>query len=133
MAQIPVEQLVGEAVILDLRAAEAQPVWRLPLLRRVATCPYNCSSCAVAWARRLVWRLRWRPGPAAYLRRSRAKKLRNVCRLSDILRQSNLDEINMIYLIGGAPRTGKSILGQRIAVKLRISWISTDLLKEFLL
>jgi 2-phosphoglycerate kinase len=38
----------------------------------------------------------------------------------------------MLYLIGGAPRSGKSILGQRIAAKLNISWISTDLLIELL-
>ena len=38
----------------------------------------------------------------------------------------------MIYLIGGAPRTGKSILGQQFAAKLKISWISTDLLVELL-
>ncbi len=38
----------------------------------------------------------------------------------------------MIYLIGGAPRAGKSILAQRIAAKLRIGWISTDLLVELL-
>ena len=34
----------------------------------------------------------------------------------------------MIYMIGGAPRTGKSILGQQVAARLRIGWISTDLL-----
>jgi 2-phosphoglycerate kinase len=38
----------------------------------------------------------------------------------------------MIYLIGGAPRAGKSILGQQLAAKLRIGWISTDLLQEIL-
>jgi hypothetical protein len=38
----------------------------------------------------------------------------------------------MIYLIGGAPRTGKSILGQRFAAKHQISWITTDLLLELL-
>jgi hypothetical protein len=38
----------------------------------------------------------------------------------------------MIYLIGGAPRVGKSILGQRIAARLRIGWISTDLLADML-
>lgn len=38
----------------------------------------------------------------------------------------------MIYLVGGAPRSGKSILGQRIAAKLKIGWISTDLLMELL-
>ena len=36
----------------------------------------------------------------------------------------------MIYLIGGAPRAGKSILCQQIAAKLRVGWISTDLLME---
>lgn len=38
----------------------------------------------------------------------------------------------MIYLVGGAPRAGKSILGQRIAANLKIGWISTDLLMELL-
>jgi hypothetical protein len=38
----------------------------------------------------------------------------------------------MIYLVGGAPRVGKSILGQQIAARLRIGWISTDLLWELL-
>lgn len=38
----------------------------------------------------------------------------------------------MIYLIGGAPRAGKSILGQRLAAKLQIGWISTDLLVQVL-
>ena len=38
----------------------------------------------------------------------------------------------MIYLIGGAPRAGKSILGQQIATKLNIGWISTDPLMELL-
>jgi 2-phosphoglycerate kinase len=38
----------------------------------------------------------------------------------------------MIYLIGGAPRTGKSILGQQFAANQKISWISTDLLVELL-
>jgi 2-phosphoglycerate kinase len=38
----------------------------------------------------------------------------------------------MIYLVGGAPRAGKSILGQRIAAKLNIGWVSTDLLVELL-
>jgi hypothetical protein len=36
----------------------------------------------------------------------------------------------MIYLVGGAPRVGKSILSQRVAAKLTIGWICTDLLKE---
>jgi hypothetical protein len=38
----------------------------------------------------------------------------------------------LIYFIGGAPRAGKSILGQQIAAKLRVGWISTDLLLELL-
>lgn len=38
----------------------------------------------------------------------------------------------MIYLIGGAPRTGKSILGQQLAANLRTNWISTDLLIDLL-
>jgi 2-phosphoglycerate kinase len=38
----------------------------------------------------------------------------------------------MIYLIGGAPRSGKSILGQQISAELKIGWISTDLLLELL-
>jgi 2-phosphoglycerate kinase len=38
----------------------------------------------------------------------------------------------MIYLVGGAPRAGKSILAQRVSAKLKIGWISTDLLVELL-
>jgi hypothetical protein len=38
----------------------------------------------------------------------------------------------VIYLVGGAPRTGKTILGQRISAKLKIGWVSTDLLMELL-
>lgn len=38
----------------------------------------------------------------------------------------------MIYLIGGAPRAGKSILGQSISAKWNVSWISTDLLIDLL-
>lgn len=38
----------------------------------------------------------------------------------------------MIYLVGGAPRTGKSILGQQVAARLNIGWVSTDLLMELL-
>lgn len=38
----------------------------------------------------------------------------------------------MIYLVGGAPRAGKSILGQRISAQLQIGYISTDLLMEIL-
>lgn len=35
-------------------------------------------------------------------------------------------------MIGGAPRTGKSILGQQLAAKLGIGWISTDFLLDLL-
>jgi hypothetical protein len=38
----------------------------------------------------------------------------------------------MIYLVGGAPRVGKSILGRRMSAKLGIGWISTDLLVQLL-
>jgi hypothetical protein len=38
----------------------------------------------------------------------------------------------MIYLVGGAPRVGKSILGQQVAANLKIGWISTDVLMELL-
>ncbi len=38
----------------------------------------------------------------------------------------------MIYLVGGAPRAGKSILGQQVAANLKTSWISTDLLVDLL-
>jgi hypothetical protein len=38
----------------------------------------------------------------------------------------------MIYLIGGAPRAGKSILGQQISAKFRVGWVSTDLLVKLL-
>lgn len=38
----------------------------------------------------------------------------------------------MIYLVGGAPRAGKSILGQQVAANLNTSWISTDLLVDLL-
>ena len=38
----------------------------------------------------------------------------------------------MIYLIGGAPRVGKSILSQQVSSNLRVGWISTDLLMELL-
>ncbi len=38
----------------------------------------------------------------------------------------------MIYLIGGAPRAGKSILGQRYSAQEGIGWIATDLLYEIL-
>ena len=38
----------------------------------------------------------------------------------------------MIYLLGGAPRVGKSILAQQISANLKIGWISTDLLEDLL-
>ena len=38
----------------------------------------------------------------------------------------------MIYLIGGAPRAGKSVLCQQLAAKLNVGWISTDILMEVL-
>ena len=38
----------------------------------------------------------------------------------------------MIYLIGGAPRTGKTILSQRLCTILKAGWISTDLLLDLL-
>ena len=41
-------------------------------------------------------------------------------------------EVNMIYLIGGVARAGKSILCQQFAAELKIGWISTDLMMELL-
>ena len=38
----------------------------------------------------------------------------------------------MIYLIGGAPRAGKSLLGQRLCTTRSVGWVSTDLLMELL-
>ena len=38
----------------------------------------------------------------------------------------------MLYLVGGAPRVGKSIVSQQTAAKLALGWISTDVLKELL-
>ena len=38
----------------------------------------------------------------------------------------------MIFLIGGAPRAGKSILCQQVAAKVGSGWDSTDLLMEIL-
>lgn len=38
----------------------------------------------------------------------------------------------MIYMIGGAPRVGKTILCQKVAANLKIGWVSTDLLMELL-
>ncbi len=38
----------------------------------------------------------------------------------------------MIYLIGGAPRAGKTILGQQLCTTLKVGWVSTDLLMDLL-
>ena len=38
----------------------------------------------------------------------------------------------MLYMIGGAPRTGKTILAQQIAAKLHVGWVSTDVLSAIL-
>lgn len=38
----------------------------------------------------------------------------------------------MIYLIGGAPRVGKTTLSQQFAGQLRVGWISTDVLHHVL-
>jgi hypothetical protein len=38
----------------------------------------------------------------------------------------------MLYFIGGAPRAGKSILGQQLCATLRVGWVSTDLLLDLL-
>jgi hypothetical protein len=38
----------------------------------------------------------------------------------------------MIYLVGGAPRVGKSILGQQVSANLQIGWVSTDVLAGLL-
>jgi 2-phosphoglycerate kinase len=38
----------------------------------------------------------------------------------------------MMYLIGGAPRTGKTILAQQLCTTLKVGWISTDLVMELL-
>jgi hypothetical protein len=43
-----------------------------------------------------------------------------------------MSEIVVIYLLGGAPRVGKSIVSQQIASELGFGWISTDLLVELL-
>jgi hypothetical protein len=40
--------------------------------------------------------------------------------------------LHMIYLIGGAPRSGKTILSQQIAARLKIGCISTDILVDLL-
>jgi hypothetical protein len=36
----------------------------------------------------------------------------------------------MLYLIGGAPRVGKTILAQQLCATLKAGWISTDLLTD---
>lgn len=36
---------------------------------------------------------------------------------------------NMIYLVGGAPRTGKSIISNLLMRQLSVSWLSTDVLR----
>jgi hypothetical protein len=36
----------------------------------------------------------------------------------------------LIYLIGGAPRAGKSTLAQQVSARLGIGWISTDVILE---
>ena len=38
----------------------------------------------------------------------------------------------MMYLVGGAPRAGKTILAQRLSRTLQVGWVSTDLLMELL-
>lgn len=38
----------------------------------------------------------------------------------------------MMYLLGGAPRVGKTILAQRLCTTLKVGWISTDLLMDLL-
>jgi hypothetical protein len=38
----------------------------------------------------------------------------------------------MIYLVGGAPRAGKTMLGQQLSTKLGVGWVSTDLLLTLL-
>lgn len=38
----------------------------------------------------------------------------------------------MLYFIGGAPRTGKSLLSQQLCATAHAGWVSTDLLMELL-
>ena len=38
----------------------------------------------------------------------------------------------MIYLIGGAPRVGKTTLSQQFSSQLKVGWISTDILHDIL-
>ncbi len=37
-----------------------------------------------------------------------------------------------MYLVGGAPRAGKTILAQRLSSTLNVGWVSTDLLMDLL-
>lgn len=52
------------------------------------------------------------------------------CRCRPVKRRRG--DLQVIYLLGGAPRCGKSILGQQLAATRNIGWISTDLLVELL-
>jgi 2-phosphoglycerate kinase len=36
----------------------------------------------------------------------------------------------MIYLIGGSPRSGKTLLAKRLSARLRIGWVSIDVLES---
>ena len=47
-------------------------------------------------------------------------------------RGSNKNAGSMIYLIGGAPRSGKSTLCQRFAGERGFGWIATDVIRELL-
>ena len=38
----------------------------------------------------------------------------------------------MLYMVGGAPRAGKSLLGQQVAARLRVGWVATDVLQSLL-
>ncbi len=60
-----------------------------------------------------------------YLRCHRARLLiRSVSQL--------FKRLDMIYFVGGAPRAGKSLPGQRLCTTLKVGWVSTDLLMELL-
>jgi hypothetical protein len=39
----------------------------------------------------------------------------------------------MLYLVGGAPRAGKTILSQRVSANLKVGWVSTDVLMQMLM
>jgi hypothetical protein len=47
-------------------------------------------------------------------------------------RLGSFGRIHMIYLVGGAPRTGKTILAQQVAARLRVGWVATDVLRSLL-